>query len=359
MLPVAFLLVPAAYFSLWPVPIEPVAWHAPKAPGYAGVHAPNNKLLGLHNISLDGEAGPEYVALGPDGLLYTGVASGRILRMKQDGSGRQVFSITGGRPLGMAFEEGGGLVVADAIKGLLSIAKDGEVTVLADAVEGDPIRFAEGAVVARNGKIFFTDASTRFAPAQWGGTTEAATLDVFEQSCTGRVLEYDRAAKAARVVAKGLCFANGIALSGDDETLFVSESGRYRVWKIAVAAQGLDVAHQSAQAHVLLDNLPGYPDNLTRGLGGRIWLGLGGQRNDLDLMAEWPSMRRVALRIPRIFWALPKPYGHVIAFTEDGKVVADLQDPTGHSPLTTGATETVDRLYIHNADAKSLGWIAQ
>jgi sugar lactone lactonase YvrE len=108
---------------------------------------------------------------------------------------------------------------------------------------------------------------------------------------------------------------------------------------------------------ILLDNLPGYPDNLTRGLDGKLWLGLAGQRNALDAMAQHPALRKMVLRVPRLFWAPPKPYGHVFAFSEDGKVLADLQDPGGASPATTGVTETAGRLYIHNVDGKSLGWL--
>ncbi|MES2151837.1 MAG: SMP-30/gluconolactonase/LRE family protein [Pseudomonadota bacterium] len=354
---IVFVPVLAAYLSLWPVPIEPVAWHAPAAPGYTGAHAANTKLLGLQQVDLNGEVGPEHLVPGADGKLYTGVESGRILRMNPDGSELQVFSVTGGRPLGMVFDTGGRLVVADAVKGLLSIDADGKVTVLASAQAGGPLHFPDGVVVANSGKIYLTDASMRFAPAQWGSTMEAATLDVLEQSSTGRVLEYDPASKALRVVATGLSFANGIALSADEQNLFVSESGRYRVWRIAAAADRLDVAQPSAQALVVLDNLPGYPDNLMRGLDGKLWLGLAGQRNDLDAMAGRPLMRKLALRIPRMFWPPPKPYGHVIAFTEDGKVVADLQDPSGNSPVTTGVTETKERLYIHNVSGKSLGWL--
>jgi hypothetical protein len=65
----------------------------------------------------------------------------------------------------------------------------------------------------------------------------------------------------------------------------------------------------------------------------------------------------VVLRLPRSWWPIPKPYGHVMAFTEDGKVVADLQDPSGAYPETTGVTETKDRLYIQSLHAKNLGWM--
>lgn len=351
-------LIVAAYLSLWPVPIEPVSWTSPPPPGYTGPHAANTRLAGLRQIPLGDEAGPEHVLAGPDGQLYTGVLSGKILRLPADGGAPQVLASTGGRPLGLAFDAGGQLIVADAIRGLLSVAPDGRVSVLADRVDGEPIRFADGVAVAANGKIYFSDASQRFGPGQ-RDTMEAAMLDVLEQSATGRVLEYDPAARATRVLAYGLSFSNGVLMSADQRRLYVCESGRYRVWTIDVDAARLDVRTASPQAQVLLDNLPGYPDNLVRGEGGRIWLGLSGPRNDLDKMAGQPWLRKLMLRVPRALWPEPQPYGHVLAFTEEGRIVADLQDPSGASPVTTGATEAGGRLYIHNVAAHSIGWLAR
>ena len=350
----SLILLLGAYLSLWPVAIDPVAWQPPAAPGYTGVHASNTKLASLPKIALDDEVGPEHIVAGADGKLYAGMASGNIVRFNADGSAQQIFSNTGGRPLGLAFAADGQLIVADAIKGLLSVALDGAVGVLATKVQGAPILFPNAVVVARNGKIYFTDSSMRFAPAQWGGTLGAATLDIFEQSSTGRVLEYSPENKMVRIVARGLSLANGITLSADETALFVSESGKYRVWRIATSGNALDVSRPSPQAQVLLDNLPGYPDNLTRGINGKIWLGLGGPRNDLDAMAHMPFMRRLMLRIPRVLWPTPKPYGHVFAFTEDGKVLVDLQDPSGNSPVTTGITEAGGRMYLHSIDGVHL-----
>ena len=352
------LLALMAYLALWPVPIQPVSWKAPAAPGYVGPHAANQKLAGLKMIDLGGEEGPEHVVLARDGKLYTTVLSGNILRMNPDGSGREVFANTGGRVLGFDFDATGNLIAADAIKGLLSISPDRKITVLADQVGGDPIRYADAVVVARNGKIYLSDASTRFAPARWGGTFEASVLDIIEQSSTGRILEYDPATRGTRVVAKGLSFANGVALSQDEKDLFVAETGKYRVWKIPAEARELDIAQGGAPARLLLDNLPGYPDNLMRGLDGKIWMGLTKPRSPVvDGMAEKPFLRAMTLRLPRALWPVPKAYGHVMAFTEDGKIVADLQDPSGAYPETTAVTETADRLYVQSLHAKGLGWM--
>ena len=164
------------------------------------------------------------------------------------------------------------------------------------------------------------------------------------------MLEWDPATKKTRVIARGFSFANGIALSQDEQWLFVAETGRFRIWKVSL--QG------NTPAQVLLDNLPGYPDNLMRGLDGKIWVGLVKPRNaDADKLSDKPFLRKLILRLPRALWPLPKDQGHVFAFTEDGKVVADLQDHSGAYPETTGVTETPDRLYIQSLHGKTLAWM--
>ncbi len=347
----------AAYLCFWPVPAEPVAWRAPRPPGFTGPFAPNTRLAGLRAIAVGAEFGPEHIVIGPDGLLYAAMTSGNILRMTPDGAKQEVFASTGGRVLGIAFDASGRVIAADAVKGLLAIDADRRVTVLADRVAAnDPIRYANSIVVAPDGTIYFTDASGRFARAQWGGTFEASLLDIMEQSATGRVLAYDPATGKIRIVAHGFSFANGIALSQDARALFVSETGRYSIWKVASGASGLDIRSGSPQARVLLDNLPGYPDNLMRGRDGRIWVGLFKPRNPAaDSLADKPFMRKVLLRLPRFLVPLGESYSHVFAIDEDGRVTASLQDPAGAYPETTGATETADRLYIHSLHARTIG----
>jgi sugar lactone lactonase YvrE len=130
------------------------------------------------------------------------------------------------------------------------------------------------------------------------------------------------------------------------------------VWKVDASARDVDVSSGSASARVLLENLPGYPDNLMRGRDGRIWLGLFRPRNPAaDGLADKPFFRKVLLRLPRALLPVGHSYGHVFAFNEDGQIVEDLQDPAGAYPETTGATETADRLYIHSLHAPSIGWV--
>jgi sugar lactone lactonase YvrE len=369
------------YLLFWPVPIQPVSWQAPAAPGYVGVHAPNTGLVGLQHLDLGDDAGPEHVVLREeDGQqwVYTTVARGAVMRMKPDGSAREDVVRTGGRPLGFDFDAEGALIVADPLwgehGGLLRVTGRGaaaKITLLTDRVDhpvaGDPIAFADAVVVARDGRIYFSDASRRFGAKAWGGPFHASVLDVMEQSRTGRVLVFDPATRRTEVLLDGLSFANGLALSADERHLFVTETGAYRVWKLAVQARQVQASEAASQpnadtkaeaiARVLLSNLPGFPDNAMRGRGGRIWIGLAKPRSAFaDDNSARPWLRALALRLPEVLWPVPKPYGHVFAIDETGRVLADLQDASGAYPETTGVTESADRLYIHSLHAKTLAW---
>lgn len=347
------------YLLAWPVPIAPVAWNAPRFGGYVGTHSRNERLAQLHLISTAPEIGPEHIAFGPDGRLYTGVLSGAVLRMNADGSGVETVANTGGRPLGLDFDASGRLVIADAMRGLLALEPDGRIVVLTDRVGDDPIRYADAVVVAADGRMLLTDASQRLSPREHG-TFDAALFDILEHSCTGRVLEFDPAAGTTRVVASGLCFPNGVALTADQQSLLVAETGTYRILKIARAFRDIDAAEilreRGAAVTVLLDNLPGFPDNVTRGADGRYWTGFTKPRSAVvDGMSDQPWLRALTLRLPRALWPVPPAYGHVIAFDEDGRVLLDLQDPAGKLPETSGATEHEGRLYVQSLHARALG----
>jgi sugar lactone lactonase YvrE len=349
----------ALYLLAWPVPIDPVAWQAPVSKGYAGAHERNERLAQARLVSIAPEVGPEHIEFGPDGHLYTGTLSSAVLRIDPAGGAPVVVTRTSGRPLGLAFDANGQLLVADAMRGLLAVDANGEARVLADRVDGTPILFADAVVVAQDGKVLVTDATQRMSPREHG-TFDAALFDILEQSCTGRVLEFDPAANSTRVVAQGLCFPNGIALSADEQSLLIAETGTYRVLKIARAAQGVDAGaalrNRAPGVTVLLDNLPGFPDNLTRGADGRYWTGFTKPRSaTIDDWSGKPWLRALTLRLPKALWPVPPAYGHVIAFDEQGKVLLDLQDPAGKLPETSGATEHNGQLYVQSLHATSFG----
>lgn len=376
-LALAALLLAAAYLLAWPVPVDPVVWQPPPAPGYQGPHAVNVRLATLQHLPLAGDVGPEHIVVREEGgktWVWAAVADpdgrrGRIVRMDTEGKGREIVFDGGGRPLGFDFDAEGSLIVADPMWGdhgaLLRIKGRGagaRAEPITDNVAGDPLRYVDAVAVADDGRIYFTDASRRFGARAWGGTFNASVLDILEQRCSGRLLVWEPASRRARVMMNGLCFANGVVLSADQRHVLLAETGAYRIWKLSVDAHGLDAATArtaaGGAAQVLLENLPGFPDNLMRGAGGRIWTGLTKPRSAFaDNQAGRPWLRAMALRLPKSLWPVPPAYGHVIAFDEQGRVLHDLQDPSGSYPETSGVTEHAGRLYIQSLHAPTLGVI--
>ena len=110
------------YLLLWPVPISPEAWTPQPEPALTAQYQQNSLLASTERLSLGTGTpnpgagfGPEDVALDAEGRIYTGLDDGRIMRLLADGTKPEVFANTHGRPLGLAFDPGGNLIVADAI----------------------------------------------------------------------------------------------------------------------------------------------------------------------------------------------------------------------------------------------------
>lgn len=325
----AGLILLLVYLAFWPVSVQPVAWDAPENPGYTGAFKPNDRLAKLELVDLAGRKGPEDAAVGPDGLIYAATHGGEIVRIGADGA-VATFAQTMGRPLGIEFAPDGTLYVADAYRGLLAVNQAGKVTLLTDKTEdGSPILYANDLDIAADGVFYVSDASTRFGAKASGGTLAASILDIVEHSGNARVLKYDPASGKTTVFAKGLTFANGVAINEASDALFVAETGAYRVWRFPL---------DGGTGEVVLENLPGFPDNINSAPDGAFWLGLVSPRNPLmDKLSNSPFLRRVIMRLPAAIRPAPTRYGFLLRMDGEGKVVETLQDPAGSYALVTGA----------------------
>lgn len=346
----ALVILAVLYLLLWPVPIDPVAWDAPPNPGHNGPFAENGRLKDLETLPLGDFRGPEEIILDARGRIYATTHDGAIVRLQADGSSPRLWAKTGGRPLGIVFDGAGNLIVADSMRGLLSIAPDATISVLAEEADGLPILFANNVDVAADGKIYFSDASTKFSPKVFAGTLAATLLDVMEHGSHGRLLVYDPATGKATTVMDGFSYANGVAVSEDQQFVLVADMENYRVIRIWIAGA------RAGSKDILIDELPGFPDNITTGKKGRFWIAFASPRNNLvDNLSNSPFLRKIIQRFPAFLRPKPVHYGHVIAVDGEGKVVANLQDPQGGYPITTSATETGDYLYIGSLSAPVIG----
>lgn len=340
------------YFLAWPVPIEPASWQSPDDVGLVGVFAPNDALARARTIDLGNFNGHEDVAFGADAALFATTHDGFILRIEPQTGAVTRFADVSGRPLGIEASADGSLLVANAYLGIQQVLPDGSVRQLLASVDGRPLVYANDLAVSSGGTIYFSEASTKFGARDSGGTYEGSLLDIMEHGGHGRLIAFDPASGETRVLLHGLEFANGVALTENETALLVVETGGYRVLRHWL--EGRD----AGETEVLIDNLPGFPDNINRGAGGRFWLGLVAPRNALlDALSDKPALRKVVQRLPRLLRPSAEDSTHVIAIDADGRVLASLQDPSAEFPMATGACETDERLYITRLFGSELPYI--
>ena len=329
------------YLLTWPVAIEPEAWETPPNPGYTGDFKTNTRLSGIEKLPLAGRHGPEDIAVDKQGRIYAPTHEGIIVRLENASAEPEKWADTGGRPLGIEFDAAGNLIVADGYRGLLSVAPSGEIAVLATEADGRPIRYADDVDVAKDGKIYFSDASAKFSPADFGGTLTASLVDIMEHGGHGRLLVYEPATGNTKTLVGGINFANGVALSPDQRYVLVNETGTYRVLRYWLTGP------DKGTVEPLIEALPGFPDNIAAGRAGRFWVAFVSPRNPLlDKLSDKPLIRKMIQRIPAPLRPKAAHYGHVMAIDENGRVVQNLQHPNPAVPLNTSVTETDRYLYI-------------
>lgn len=297
-------------------PIDSAAWTAPEPRVMTGKLAPNEYLESAELLGRGEVYGPEDTTVDANGVIHTGTQDGWIVRIWPDGRVEKWLQ-TGGRPLGMVFDLEGNLIVADAWKGLLSIAPDKTVTVLATEAEGLPFKFTDDVDIAPDGRVYFTDASSRFNQPDY-------MLDLMEMRPHGRLLRYDPATGKTGVLLRDLYFANGVAVSPDGAYLLVNETWKYRIIRYWISGP------EANTAEVFADNLPGFPDNLAVDNAGRYWVAFPTPRNArIDSLHTSPWLKDFLAKMPDALKPEPEQYGLVAAFNAQGELLASLHDTDG------------------------------
>jgi sugar lactone lactonase YvrE len=333
-----------AFLLLMPTKVKPVAWTPQPAPSLSsGPYADNQRLKGMERVGAADIDGPEALLMENNALI-TGLHDGRVIRTSLDGQDTKVLADTGGRPLGLARHPNGLLVIADAVKGLLSLDAQGRLVALTTSANGVAFGFTDDVVIDKPGHYaYFSDASSRFG---YGKDLDA----IIEHGGDGRLLRYDFQTGKTSVLLDKLEFANGVTLGPDDAFVLVNETGAYRISRYWLSGP-------NAGSHDLfIDNLPGLPDNLAFNGRDRFWVALYAPRNALlDKTAAHPFARKM---IARAMLVLPRPVekrAFVLGLDLEGKVVTNLQDGSSdnYSPITT-VREYGRWLYFGSLKAKNM-----
>jgi len=328
-------------------PIDPDAYSPPEPPELTGSLEPNALLREAELIGVD-LPGPEDVAVDGQGRIYCGLEDGTVRRFNPaGGAGRfEIFATTeGGRPLGLDFDADGVLWVADTRLGLLSIDPNGTVAVRSNEAGGVSAGYANDVDVARGGRVYFSNPTTRFGDSE-------ILLDALEARPHGRLLEHDPGTDVTRVLLDGLYYANGVAVSPDDDYVLVAETFRYRIRRLWLKGP------RAGRDEILIDNLPGFPDGVASDGHGTFWVALYALRNPaLDrLVHPRPWLKRLVARLPKSMQGRAEPYGLILAIDGDGRVLRSLHDPGGERISHVTSVEPVDgALYLGTVKEASIG----
>lgn len=325
------------------MPIDPAGWTPPTLPASEGVYSPNERLQ-TGDIIAQGNLGPEAIAFDSDGRLHTGLDNGNIIRLDLDTNEQEILAV-GEEPLGMTFDSQGNLVVADATLGLLSIAPDGTVTILIDALTDDRFFYINDLDIDADDIVYFTHASTKWNKVQF-------TEEILEHRPHGSIWSYDLITGDATLLVDEVHFPNGLTLGEDESYLVFVELLKYRVMRYAL--QG----NTTGEITQLIENIPGFPDNITYNGADTFWLALASgpsARQSIDSLLPNPFLLRMIYRLPEFLRPAPDTHGYVLGYNLDGNVIYNLQDPDGDLYyMTTSAIEHEGNLYIGSIEMNGI-----
>jgi len=315
----------------------------------------NRRLTEATPIGIGTIEGAEDCALDDEGRLYCGDRRGWIWRFTGENyESAEVFARTGGLPLGHAWDRDGTLVVAVGGMGLCRIFPDGSSKVFGNQTrrsrfrvfDDSAIRFADDLDIAPDGSIYFSDFSTRINAADYH-------VELIEYRPNGRLMRWDPDSDTVDTVVANYVFPNGVCTAHDGQSVLVASTGLFRVDRLWISGP------KQGQLEPVLENLPGYPDNVNRASDGNYWMTFVAMRTPMsDLMLNFPALRRrMSKELPADEWLIPQlNVSCVFKFSESGEIIDVLWDQTLEQyPMVTSINEFNGDLFICGLQNNRIG----
>nr|XP_032521408.1 adipocyte plasma membrane-associated protein-like [Danaus plexippus plexippus] len=273
----------------------------------SGSLAYNNILNQAAQLYKDKLLGPECFQVWND-ELYTSLATGEIVKLSR---GRHVTFVTKighpctgltqehicGRPLGFVIDENKkNLIVADSYYGIwkVNLESDKKQLLVSPhvAIEGTVPMLFNSVALASNGDIYWTHSSSDFH-------LKDGMFAIFSDP-SGRLLHYNPTKNESKVLLDNLWFANGLAISPDNQFVVVAETSRYKLTKYYISGP------KKGKSEAFIAGLPGIPDTV-RPLpdGSGILVSLYNVFDDenpliIKSLAETPLARKFIARLLRL-----------------------------------------------------------
>ncbi|KAI9123209.1 hypothetical protein K1719_006098 [Acacia pycnantha] len=333
------LAVQVLYFS----PIDPII--ILERPPKASPFAVNNHLQSVTKLGEGILKDPEDVCVDKHGTLYTASRDGWILRLHRNGSWEHWKNIHSRTMLGITVTTQGAVVVCDSDKGLLEVTEDG-VIVLVSQVNGSKLSLADEVVEASDGSLYFSVASTKYGLHNW-------YLDVLEARPHGQLLKHNPSLNETTVLLDNLGFANGVALSKDQDYVLVCETWKYRCLRHWLKGE------KKGKTETFIENLPGGPDNIHLAPDGSFWVAMFQVTHEkMEFVHSSNVLKRLVASIPRLTKLMGgmNKKAMVANVGSDGKIMRMFDDSQGKvMNFVTSALEFEGHLYMGSLNSNFIG----
>ncbi|GGG44686.1 hypothetical protein GCM10010964_35080 [Caldovatus sediminis] len=264
-----------------------------------------------------GDSFLEGPAFDRDGHLWlTDIPFGRLFRVAPDGSWTVALEYDG-EPNGLAIHRDGRVFIADHKRGLLVFdPRSGRLDAVLTRVRREGFKGLNDLTFARNGDLYFTDQG------------QSSLRDP-----TGRVFRLRAATGRLECLLDNVPSPNGLALTGDERTLYVCVTRANQIWRVPLEEDG---GVGRVGVFIQLSGSLGGPDGMAMDADGNLAIA------HVGLGTVWLFSRlgepMARLRAPRGLWTTNVCYGGpegrtLFATVSDTGIVLAADMPVAGAPL--------------------------
>jgi sugar lactone lactonase YvrE len=256
-----------------------------------GAFSPNQRLEQARTLGSGPEA-PDDLVFGPPGTLYVSSGNSVFAASGTDHAEHRGFVSFDAPAGGLAYTPQGNLLVCVAGKGVFATDAAGNLVHWLKEVDGRALTCPTAVTVASDGTVFITEGSQHNVPQDW-------LRDLMQaRPGSGRLIACSPELTRPRVLAEGLSWPHGVAVTHDEEALLVTESWTHRLSLFG---------REGGAAKILVRNFAGYPARIVRGAADDYWMAFFALRTQLTefVLRERNFREKMMLQVPPELWIGP------------------------------------------------------
>lgn len=202
---------------------------------------------------------PEGIMALDDGRIYTADGRGQCSCIEPDGT-TSFFGDLGGLPNGICIDRDGNCVVANIGNGEVQLLKrNGESFLIMNEAEGRSMPTPNFPFIDFSGRLWVTNST--------GNPDVDASL---KRPVPDGSLVVLVPGQLPRIVADGICFANGVAVDADESHVYVAETMMRRILRYRINS---DSSSGAAEVYGPADlGEMGFPDGIAFDEAGNLWV---------------------------------------------------------------------------------------